>query len=306
MKLTNQHLLHWILVLTLVCPITSRAEEPAFVEEESTAQAVTQEIESEGETVTEYQPTAPGDNEEEPVPEEQLPALKRPVIPGELLFQENHPSLYEMLTISDLPSDDDLEKAKQSLPPRAEISTMEEEFQMPELPTGCESVALTIALRSLGFSLEKTTIAQDYLIYSDDNFAEGYVGDPFSPEGAGIFSPGIVMSANEYLADQDTAIRAYDASSLSLDALLPYVACGSPVLLWVTIDYALPTFSQDVCLFQGESYWWYWNEHCVAIKSYDRQAGTITLEDPLEGTLTMDYALLQDIHEAIHYAVVLR
>ena len=40
MKLTNQHLLPWFLILTLVCPITSRAEEPAFLEEETTTQAV--------------------------------------------------------------------------------------------------------------------------------------------------------------------------------------------------------------------------------------------------------------------------
>ena len=46
-------------------------------------------------------------------------------------------------------------------------------LQEPELPTGCESVALTMALEYLGFELEKTTIADQYLIRSATNFAEG-------------------------------------------------------------------------------------------------------------------------------------
>lgn len=50
-------------------------------------------------------------------------------------------------------------------------------FQAPELPTGCESVALTMALNYHGFGLEKTTIANDYLIYDNGNFAEGYMGN---------------------------------------------------------------------------------------------------------------------------------
>ena len=44
----------------------------------------------------------------------------------------------------------------------------EELFQNPELPTGCESVALTAALQYLKFDLEKTDIAENYLTYGED------------------------------------------------------------------------------------------------------------------------------------------
>ena len=43
---------------------------------------------------------------------------------------------------------------------RAELET-EELLQTPELPTGCESVALTAALRCLGFTPDKTEIADN-------------------------------------------------------------------------------------------------------------------------------------------------
>ena len=68
---------------------------------------------------------------------------------------------------------------------------MENILQNPELPTGCESVALTMVLKYLGFDLEKTTIADDYLVFADRNFAMGYIGNPHTEDGAGIFAPGL-------------------------------------------------------------------------------------------------------------------
>ena len=74
--------------------------------------------------------------------------------------------------------------------PRSVILDVEAIYQEPELPTGCESVALTMLLQYEGFELDKTTIAEEYLIYSENwNFDEGYVGDPASYEGAGCFHP---------------------------------------------------------------------------------------------------------------------
>ena len=45
--------------------------------------------------------------------------------------------------------------------------------QYPELPTGCESVALTVALNALGCNLSKTEIAENYLEYND-NYVLGF------------------------------------------------------------------------------------------------------------------------------------
>ena len=72
-------------------------------------------------------------------------------------------------------------------------------LQLPDLPTGCERVALTMALNSYGFELDKTAIASDWLILYDENYVLGYAGDPFSENGAGIFPPGLCDTANDFL-----------------------------------------------------------------------------------------------------------
>ena len=85
----------------------------------------------------------------------------------------------------------------------------EELFQNPELPTGCESVALTAALQYLKFDLEKTDIAENYLTYGEDVMWD-YVGEPFEYDGAGIFPPGLTNTANIYLRTQKTNYVAYN------------------------------------------------------------------------------------------------
>ena len=56
--------------------------------------------------------------------------------------------------------------------------------QFPELPTGCESVALTNLLNYYGFGLAKTTIASSYLpLTSGGNFVTAFSGNPFTGTG---------------------------------------------------------------------------------------------------------------------------
>lgn len=93
---------------------------------------------------------------------------------------------------------------------------MENILQNPELPTGCESVALTMVLKYLGFDLEKTTIADDYLVFADRNFAMGYIGNPHTEDGAGIFAPGLVKTANNFLEAQESEKEALIFQILTL------------------------------------------------------------------------------------------
>ena len=72
--------------------------------------------------------------------------------------------------------------------------------QNPELPTGCESVALTNALLSLGFNLGKTDIADNWLPLSEDDFVTAFMGDPHSTDGHSCMAPAIVRTADAYLA----------------------------------------------------------------------------------------------------------
>ena len=78
---------------------------------------------------------------------------------------------------------------EESQAPQAVQLDVPELLQKPELPTGCESVALTMALMYEGYDLEKTTIADEYLVYSEDgDFTRGYVGDPKSRQGSRMLS----------------------------------------------------------------------------------------------------------------------
>ena len=174
---------------------------------------------------------------------------------------------------------------------------MEVILQKPELPTGCESVALTMVLKQKGYPIEKTTIAEEYLIYNRDNYASGYVGDPSTYGGVGIYPPGLVNTANRFLKQRYQQHTAYDVSKLSLEELFPYVAAGNPVLLWLTSDLEDPYFSSQSVEYGGDSYRWYWNEHCVVLGGYNLEKQSVTLFDPLKGKVEESLERVEEIYD---------
>lgn len=180
-------------------------------------------------------------------------------------------------------------------------------LQEPELPTGCESVALTMVLMKEGYELEKTTIADEYLIYSENSdFSEGYVGNPESYEGAGCFPPAIVKTANAFLKEHKSSLRAKEVSCLQLEELFPYIAKGIPVIVWTTMYMVEPELSDEGFEQEGIDYRWYPNEHCVVMSGYDFESETVTIHDPLEGVVERDLKAFEDVFDKIgQFAVVL-
>lgn len=189
-----------------------------------------------------------------------------------------------------------IEEKRRELPKQAQIE-MEVILQKPELPTGCESVALTMVLKQKGYPIEKTTIAEEYLIYNRDNYASGYVGDPSTYGGVGIYPPGLVNTANRFLKQRYQQHTAYDVSKLSLEELFPYVAAGNPVLLWLTSDLEDPYFSSQSVEYGGDSYRWYWNEHCVVLGGYNLEKQSVTLFDPLKGKVEESLERVEEIYD---------
>lgn len=166
--------------------------------------------------------------------------------------------------------------------------------QYPELPTGCESVALTIVLRSMGFAVEKTAIADSFLTYSEDDFVNGFVGDPRTEEGMTVYPPGIVAAANRFLESRSSDIQARDISGTPWDELLLFPKKGYPVLVWTTIDGTMPGFTG----IELDGWNWYEREHCVVLYGIDRGAGQVLISDPTHGDVRHDIEDFRALFEA--------
>lgn len=214
---------------------------------------------------------------------------------------------FDILTKEDAERDFDL-LAYEDLPSAVSLNVPEVR-QLPELPTGCESVALTMALEYEGFMLYKTTIAREFLIYNQetDNMAVGYIGDPFSEDGAGCFAPAIAATADNFFEDQEADYVAYDISGSELEELLSYIEADTPVVLWTTMYMAEPEFTEDTAEYEGKTYRWYYQEHCVVLSGYDLDNHTLQINDPLEGIVTRDYDEFKQIYDTVgKYAVVVK
>ncbi|GEM_PF-7113590 len=174
-------------------------------------------------------------------------------------------------------------------------------LQEPELPTGCESVSLAMALNSLGFDVGKTEIADNYLPYAEEieDITIAYIGDPYSYEGAGIYAPGLAVTANRYLHSQGSSYRAYNATGLELEELFQYLVMDRPVCIWVTMYYDDVMETEASSEFRGREYYWYWNEHCVMLAGYDMEEGVVGIQDPMLGEVWMDMDIVKDIYDTI-------
>lgn len=73
--------------------------------------------------------------------------------------------------------------------------------QYPNLPDGCESVALANMLRYYGFPTSNTTIWNSYLSFSDWNFVSAYAM-------GGCMAPAIRDAANRYLSARGSSLCA--------------------------------------------------------------------------------------------------
>ena len=172
-------------------------------------------------------------------------------------------------------------------------------IQYPELPTGCESVALTAALDCLGFDIEKTEIAENYLYYADEDVMYGYVGDPFSDYGAAVYPPGLANTANYYLEVNDSDYRAVTTMGADMQSLFKLIDAGYPVVVWTTLWVNEPMVTDYEYYYNGETYYWYENEHCVLLCGYDLEENTVTISDPNEGIVTHDADWFEAVYDGV-------
>ena len=127
------------------------------------------------------------------------------------------------------------------------------------LPAGCEIVALTVALRSMGYDkAEATKIADEYVEYGGNRKTQ-YTGSPYE-DGLG-FPPCIVDAANKWLKDNGGKAHAYNLTGSSFESLCALVELGYPVVIWTT-EYMQEPYVQDDL---------YQPEHCVVMYGLEKE-----------------------------------
>lgn len=160
--------------------------------------------------------------------------------------------------------------------------------QWPELPTGCEVTALTMAMRYLGFELGKCELADQYLPKTWDFMGDVryvFLGDPRDRESAGCYAPCIVTTAEKYLEDKELSDvwQVLNLTDSEPEKLYDYVAKGTPVLVWVTSSMREPYVNYYCYGEDGEVVPWMFPEHCAVLVGYDMEAGTVQIADSEAG-----------------------
>ena len=161
--------------------------------------------------------------------------------------------------------------------------------QYPELPTGCESVALTNLLNYYGFRLGKTIIADYYLPKgSGGNFVTAFDGNPRRSSGGlmGCVAPAITIAGNNFLRAAGSGKQAKDVSFSSIASIKNRLTCGQPVEMWNTEWGSWPGGRYATRWYNGHSYGLWGGNHAVVFKGYDDEQGIVYLSDSINGNVT--------------------
>ncbi len=164
----------------------------------------------------------------------------------------------------------------------AQLDDVEALNQMNGMQAGCEALALTAALRHFGFDLDIDDIVDDYMVY-DNNFVIGYCGNPRRfYDGSGIYPPGLVTTAWNFIKENNARLYPFDTTGLSLNELYRFVNAGCPALIWTTYDRNSPRIEQYT-EYDGIRYPWYDTEHCVCLYGYDLEDNEVKIADSWGG-----------------------
>lgn len=182
-------------------------------------------------------------------------------------------------------------------------------LQRPELPTGCEATALTIVLNHMGFSVDKCEIVDRYLpkTSAQDSLNTHFIGDPYSTSGLGCYAPVIVQTADRYLSDAGSNVKAKSLTGSTPNTLYRYVSQNTPVICWATIGMIDTQVSATwAAADTGETVNFMENEHCTVLVGYNTDDETVTLNDPWSGIVTFPMSLFEKrYHQLGNQAVIL-
>ena len=187
------------------------------------------------------------------------------------------------------------------------ISDFEPVCQFPELPTGCEVTSLTMVLNYYGFDVDKTEMADSWIVKDEvgyTDFRQAFVGNPRDNLSYGCYAPVIGDAAERFLADNESEINVFVLEGCEFEQLFSYLNDGIPVIVWGTLDckegYESVTWNVD-----GKELSWITPEHCMVLIGYDED--NVSVADPYYGDVrTYDRELFGERFEQLYgQAVVL-
>ena len=156
--------------------------------------------------------------------------------------------------------------------------------QFPELPTGCEVTAATMALRYLGFDIGKCELADLYLPYTFNFTGDvryNFLGHPRDAKSAGCYAPCIEITLNNYLEDKNLSDKwvVENITDSSPEVLYDYVSKGIPVIVWVSSSFKEPYVNYWCIGDDGTAIPWMFPEHCAVLVGFDKEKGTVDIAD---------------------------
>lgn len=155
-------------------------------------------------------------------------------------------------------------------------------------PTGCESAALTILLRYYGLNINMSDVVERLpkgsLPYTENGIRYGgnpyveFVGHPNSSSSYGVYEKPILSVAESFKSG------VIDGRGMKLDDVLKIVSEGRPVIVWVSMNMAVPYISTSWTYKPtGEKISWMANEHALVIVGYNQN--NIVVSDSLYGMI---------------------
>ncbi len=197
---------------------------------------------------------------------------------------------------------------------RIDIPTV---MQYPELPNGCEIVALTAVLNYYGMDVSKTTMADNYLPKTPFSTQDGkkvgpnphiaYAGNPRELNGGWyVFAAPIVEAANNAIINNKIDLSAENVSGSTREELLSYIDQDIPIVIWVTLDLS-PPIIRGGWYMEGtnEFHPSFTNLHAVVLNGWEK--GKVHIMNPLEGQLIVSEDIFFDSYEALgSHAIIVK
>ena len=155
------------------------------------------------------------------------------------------------------------------------------------MPNGCEVVSLVTVLNHLDFHVDKMEFNEKYIPHGEVGKVapdQYYVGDPTIGKpgtGFGCLAPVITRAANAFFEDENADYYAVNLTGTPLEELCEYVANGTPVIIWSTLEMRKSPITATWNI-NGTKYTWLTYSHCTVLVGY--ASNHYIFADPKYGT----------------------